>query len=156
MAATLAAFRYRPLDVVMHRDPQLMPTRHRDWSPVNARICNTQDRPESTIWVNAVQPALRQAPPVFQTVHPHRQPREDLVISRAHFERPLVNRDSQQALCRLQQLQGAGDPRASDANRRIWLCGSYADAGVPLLESAVRSALAVASALGAWPPAGGR
>jgi uncharacterized protein len=142
MAATLAGFRYRPLDVVMHRDPQLMPALRRDWSPVNARVCSTQDRPESTIWVNAVQPALRHARPVFQTVHPHRQPREDLVISRAHFERPLVDVASQQALQRLQQLQAAGA-----ADQRVWLCGSYADAGVPLLESAVRSAYSVAAAL---------
>ena len=151
MAATLGGFRYRPLDVVMHRDPQLMPARRRDWSPVNARVCSAQDRPESTIWVNAVQPALRHAAAVFQTVHPHRQPRDDLVISHAHFERPLVDAASQQALQRLQQLQ---QPQAGvDANRRVWLCGSYADAGVPLLESAVRSAYAVASALGGLRPA---
>jgi predicted NAD/FAD-binding protein len=142
MADTLAAFRYRPLSVVMHRDAQLMPALRRDWSPVNARVCADQDRPESTIWVNAVQPALRRARPVFQTVHPHRQPRDELVISHAHFERPLVDTQSQQALLRLQALQV--DEAAS---RRVWLCGSYADAGVPLLESAVRSAYAVATSL---------
>ncbi len=147
MADTLAAFRYRPLDVVMHRDPLLMPALRRDWSPVNARICTDQDRPESTIWVNAVQPALRRARPVFQTVHPHRQPREDLVISRAHFERPLVDALSQRALLRLQALQ------TDHSSRRVWLCGSYADAGVPLLESAVRSAYAVASSLDGLLPA---
>lgn len=148
MAATLAGFRYRPLDVVMHRDPRFMPARRADWSPVNARVCSDQDRPESTIWVNAVQPALRRARPVFQTVHPHRMPREDLVISQAHFERPLVDATSQQALQRLQQLQAS-----PDAARRVWLCGSYADAGVPLLESAVRSAYAVAAALDGLRPA---
>ena len=36
--------------------------------------------------------------------------------------------------------------------RRVWLCGSYAQPGVPLLESAVRSAYAVAAAIeaAAW------
>jgi predicted NAD/FAD-binding protein len=148
MAHHLATFRYRPLDVVMHRDPQLMPARRRDWSPVNARVSSEHDRPESTIWVNAVQPALRRARPVFQTVHPHRQPRDELVISRAHFERPLVDVPSQQALHCLQALQSS-----PDASRRVWLCGSYADAGVPLLESAVRSAYAVAAALDGLLPA---
>ena len=139
-AQALAAFHYRPLDVVMHRDTRLMPQRRADWSPVNARVCPDHDRPESTIWVNAVQPALRRARPLFQTVHPQRQPREDLVLSRAHFERPLVDAGSQRALATLQSLQ-------AQPGRRAWLCGSYAEAGVPLLESAVRSAYEVAGRL---------
>ena len=105
-----------------------------------ARVCPDHDRPESTIWVNAVQPALRRARPVFQTVHPQRQPREDMVLSRAHFERPLVDAGSQRALAALQGLQ-------AQPGRRVWLCGSYAEAGVPLLESAVRSAYEVAGRL---------
>jgi predicted NAD/FAD-binding protein len=138
----LAAFQYRPLEVVMHRDARLMPLRRRDWSPVNARVSAEHDRPETTIWVNAVQPALRRAPAVFQTVHPQREPREELVISRARFERPLVDTSSQRALARLQALQ----PQLGRSSH-VWLCGSYADTGVPLLESAVRSAYAVAESL---------
>lgn len=141
-AQALARFRYRPLAVVMHRDPALMPPRRADWSPVNARVCDTHDRPESTIWVNAVQPALRRAAPLFQTVQPHRAPREDLVISRVHFERPLVDARSQRALLSLQALH-------KNPGRRVWLCGSYAHGGVPLLESAVRSAYEVAAVLAA-------
>jgi predicted NAD/FAD-binding protein len=34
------------------------------------------------------------------------------------------------------------------ADRRIWFCGSYAAHGIPLLESAAKSALAVAERLG--------
>ena len=82
-----------------------------------ARVCPDHDRPESTIWVNTVQPALRRARPVFQTVHPQRQPREDMVLSRAHFERPLVDASSQRALAALQGLQ-------AQPGRRVWLCGS--------------------------------
>lgn len=143
-AQVLAGFRYRPLQVVMHRDAALMPRRRSDWSPVNARVCDRHDRPESTIWVNAVQPALRRQAPVFQTVQPQRQPRDECVIAQAQFERPLVDAASQQALAALQGLQS--DP-ASTASRRVWLCGSYAHRGVPLLESAVRSAYDVAAGL---------
>jgi predicted NAD/FAD-binding protein len=139
-AAALQGFSYRALEVVMHRDASLMPARRADWSPVNARVCAGQDRPESTIWVNAVQPALRHAPLALQTVQPQRQVRDDLVISRARFERPLVDAASQRALAALQQLQAR-------PGRRVWLCGSYAQPGVPLLESAVRSACAVAEAI---------
>jgi predicted NAD/FAD-binding protein len=140
-AAVLRAFRYRALDVVMHRDPRLMPARRADWSPVNARVCAEHERPESTIWINRVQPALRDAAPLFQTVQPQRSPREDLVIGHARFERPLVDRASVQAVAALQGLH-------AQPGRRVWLCGSYAQPGVPLLESAVRSAYAVAAAIG--------
>ncbi len=139
-AQALAQFHYRALDVVMHRDSRLMPARRCDWSPVNARVCDAHERPQSTIWVNAVQPALRHARPLFQTVQPQMQPREELVLGRTHFERPLVDAASQRALVTLGELQ-------AQPGQRVWLCGSYAQAGVPLLESAVRSAYSVAAAL---------
>lgn len=139
-AAVLQGFSYRPLEVVMHRDTTLMLARRADGSPLNARVCAGQDRPESSIWVNAVQPALRHAPLALQTVQPQRPVRETLVISRARFERPLVDASSQRALAALLQLQAR-------PGRRVWLCGSYAQPGVPLLESAVRSACAVAEAI---------
>ena len=144
--AVLAGFRYRALEVVMHRDSALMPARRSDWSPVNACVSAAFERPESTIWINRVQPVLRDAAPLFQTVMPQRMPRESTVIGRARFERPLVDAGSAAALARLQRLQAR-------PGRRLWFCGSYAEDGVPLLESAVRSALAVAAAVAAAPAA---
>jgi predicted NAD/FAD-binding protein len=72
---TLQRFAYRALEVVMHRDDGLMPVRRHDWSAVNARVSPAHDRPQSTIWINAVQPALRHAEPLFQTMQPQRAPR---------------------------------------------------------------------------------
>jgi uncharacterized protein len=141
-AALLARFATRALSVLMHHDAGLMPAERADWSPVHAWVDPAADRPESTIWVNAVQPALRQAPPVFQTVMPQRSPRPGTLLAEARFERPLVSLDSQAALAALQPLW-----QRSAATRKVWLVGSYAETGVPLLESAVRSAAAVASAL---------
>jgi predicted NAD/FAD-binding protein len=138
--AVLERFHYTPLQVVMHSDVSFMPARRADWSAVNAVVSEQHDRPQSTIWVNAVQPALRAAPPVFQTVHPHRPPAPGTVISQAAFERPTVDSHSQQALQALAAMH-------AEPGRRVWLCGSYAQAGVPLLESAVRSAHAVAQRL---------
>lgn len=137
-AAALAAFRYRALEVLMHGDTALMPRRRADWSPVNARVCDDHEQPESTIWINRVQPGLRHAAPLFQTVMPQRSPREDSILGHARFERPLVGAGSAAALEALQQLH-------AQPGRRVWWCGSYAEAGVPLLESAVRSAMAVAA-----------
>lgn len=141
-SALLAGFAYSPVTVVTHTDARLMPARRRDWSPVNLHVDPAFDAPESTIWVNAVQPALRVAADVFQTVHPLRTPRAATVIGQAHFERPVVDAGSEQALRGLQQLQ-------AQPGRRLWFCGAYAQAGIPLLESAVRSAHDVALALGA-------
>lgn len=138
----LEAFRYQPVRVLTHRDESLMPPRRRDWSPVNLRLAPGHDAPESTIWINTVQPALRGAGPVFQTVHPQREPRADRLLGQASFERPLVDAGSQRALLALQSLH-------AQPGRRLWFCGSYAQAGIPLLESAVRSAAEVAARLGA-------
>lgn len=144
-AQILGRFNYTPVDVLVHHDPALMPRRRRDWSPVNLMVTPTAAQPESTIWVNAVQPSLRAAPDVFQTVHPLRAPRDDLVIGRASFERPVVNQHSAAALLGLQRLH-------ADPQRRVWFSGAYAQAGVPLLESAVRSAHDVAAAFGVTLP----
>lgn len=141
-AALLEAFRYQPVQVITHRDTGFMPLRRGDWSPVNLRLAADQDAPQSTIWINAVQPTLRSADPVFQTVHPHREPRASLLLGQARFERPMVDAGSQRALQALQALQ-------AQPGRRLWYCGAYAQAGIPLLESAVRSAHDVAARLGA-------
>ena len=140
--AVLAGFRYQPVRVLTHRDAALMPPRRRDWSPVNLRLAPGFDAPESTIWINAVQPALRGADPVFQTVHPQREPAAGTLLGEARFERPMVDTGSQRALQALQALH-------AEPGRRLWFCGSYAQAGIPLLESAVRSAAEVAARLGA-------
>ena len=147
--AALAAFRYRPLEVVMHRDESLMPARRAHWSPVNAVVEPHFERPQSTIWINRVQPALRQAAPLFQTVMPERQPRDETVLGRARFERPLVDAHSKSAIAALQRLH-------AEPGRRCWWCGSYAMPGVPLLESAVRSALAAAACVADAPVSSGR
>lgn len=141
-AAVLDGFHYTPVRVITHGDAALMPARRRDWSPVNLCSVTAGDGPEATIWVNAVQPVLQGAPDVFQTVNPLREPRAGTVLGEAQFERPVVNARSQQALVQLQGLH-------AEDGRRVWFCGAYAQAGIPLLESAVRSAHEVAARLGA-------
>ncbi len=140
--AVLAGFGYQAVRVLTHADAALMPPRRPHWSPVNLRLAPGFDAPESTIWINAVQPALRHAAPVFQTVHPQREPAAGTLLGEARFERPMVDAASQRALQGLQALH-------AEPGRRLWFCGSYAQAGIPLLESAVRSAAEVAARLGA-------
>lgn len=138
--AALAGFRCRPLEVLMHRDAALMPARRADWSPVHAHVRAGAERPESTIWINAVQPALRDAAPLFQTVQPLREPRAGTLLAQARFERALVDADSERALAAIERLH-------AEPGRRLWWAGAWAQRGVPLLESAAASALAVAQAI---------
>jgi predicted NAD/FAD-binding protein len=135
-AALLSAFAYAELRVTMHHDTALLPPDRRDWSAVNLFVHPAHAAPESTIWIDRVMPGLPSRPgaaPVLQTVMPARRPRDELVVAEAVFQRPLVTTGSAAALPRLAALH-------AEPGRQIWFCGSYAEAGVPLLESAVRSA----------------
>jgi microfibrillar-associated protein 1 len=97
-------------------------------------------------------------PGIYQTTNPIIPPRTECVLSVATLERAIVTAESKQALkglyredgrkrwkCagqgrpRLGELQGAG--RLSDIKGPgIWICGSFAAAGIPLLEGCVVSA----------------
>ena len=147
VAAMLAGFDYTPVAVVTHSDARLMPANRRDWSPVKLWLGRRADGsdpagPEATIWVNAVQPGLRGAHDVFQTVNPLRIPQPEMLIASTRLERPLVHARSVAALVQLAALH-------AQPGRRLWFSGAYAQAGIPLLESAARSAQAVAQRLGA-------
>lgn len=135
--AMLATFRYEPSEVIVHTDEALMPTQRKHWSPVNFFKTADADKPMASIWLNRVLEMDDAAPDAFQSWNPLIPPDESKVQARARFERPLVDAASGQALQQLKQLH-------QQPGRRVWFCGSYAETGVPLLESAARSALNVA------------
>jgi len=95
---------------------------------------------------------------VFQTTNPIISPRKNSLLSVATLERAIVTRESKAALkllctedsrrwwqcpyqakTRLGELQGAMSNSEEDAPG-IWICGSYAHLGIPLLEGCVVSA----------------
>jgi predicted NAD/FAD-binding protein len=117
-------------------------TRSHRAAPVNLITSDAHDKPMATIWMNRVQPVLRDKSPVFQTWNPLLEPRAELIRARAKFERPIVNGSS---------LEGARSVRLlqSQPGRRLWFCGSYLGPGIPLLESAARTATEVAAAINA-------
>ncbi|KAF8167858.1 splicing factor, Prp19-binding domain-containing protein [Crassisporium funariophilum] len=97
-------------------------------------------------------------PKVFQTTNPIIPPRKDCLLSVATLERAIVTLDSKRALQALSQertrrwwqcpyqantclgsLQGARSLSNKD-EAGVWICGSYAHAGIPLLEGCVVSA----------------
>ncbi|KAF9263115.1 hypothetical protein L218DRAFT_980285 [Marasmius fiardii PR-910] len=97
-------------------------------------------------------------PRIYQTTNPIVEPREGRIISVTRLERAVLSMESKKVLCeihtetgrrwwqcagqansRLGPVQGAGRLEDS-ASPGIWLCGSYAYSGIPLLEGCVVSA----------------
>lgn len=137
----LGEFRYESAAVSVHTDARLMPRRREDWSPINFFVPKDRSASMSTVWVNRIEPSLAGRADVFQTWNPLVDPDPALELSRVVLQRPVVDERSVRAVERLAQLH-------RQPGRRVWLCGSYAAPGVPLLESAVLSSLRVAAALG--------
>jgi hypothetical protein len=80
-------------------------------------------------------PTLKQQQPVFQTWNPVRPIAPERVLASAQFQRPICSISSVLQLKQLWALQGQGG---------VFVCGSYCMHSMPLLESAVTSALEVA------------
>lgn len=135
--AVLGAVRYGAVRVVMHHDTSLMPAQRADWGPVNYMMSPHHDRPMISIWVNRLLPGYRDDKPLFQTINPVREPTADLVLKDCSLQRPIVDLATQANLMQLDALH-------AQPGRRVFFCGSYAAQGIPLLESAVASAGAVA------------
>lgn len=136
----LQSVRYDAVRVVMHNDARLMPAKRSDWGPVNYVLSPEFDRPMISIWVNRLLPSYQHAQPLFQTINPMREPAPELVLQDCGLQRPIVDLATHANLQKLQSLH-------TQPKRRVFFCGSYAAPGIPLLESAVASALSVSRAL---------
>jgi len=91
-------------------------------------------------------PLASSLPDFFQSWNPppHLSPDPALTLYSARFDRPIVTASSLRAIRSLEHMQGA---------HGIWICGSYFNrCAMPLLESAVTSAVRVAKQLGADVP----
>lgn len=124
----------------VHSDTRFLPRQRSEWSALNFQMPRDLKETMFTVLVNAVEPSLRNAPPVLQTWNPLFEPAPEQVIARVPLARAVVHagtRSVQEQLARLH----------AEPDRRVFFCGSWAYPGVPLLESAVRSAQAVATAL---------
>jgi len=143
--ALLARFPYDSGALVVHSDPRFLPRRRQDWSALNYAISPDLARQMFTVWVNPIEPSIASEDPIFQTWNPLFEPAEGTILRRVAMQRAVVNADSAAAQSELDALH-------ADPDRRVFICGSYAARGVPLLESAVRSAVAVAARIGAGAP----
>ncbi len=130
----LGSFRYENVAVVVHTDPSLMPVRKKDWCTFNMVSDESNSSAMCSIWMNKFYPEwqIENGRPVFQTIMPIKQPREEAIICQSAMQRPVVDKESVKGIELLDQCRRQLD-------RRIWFCGSYASPGIPLLESGVVS-----------------
>jgi len=136
----LQGITYARGELVVHRDERFMPRHRRDWVALNFQMDHAMQRAMFTVWVNAVEPTLADQPPVFQTWNPHFEPDAGALLARLPMQRAVVTRDTSAILAALRGWH-------AQPERRLFYCGSWAHEGVPLLESAVRSAQAVVKTL---------
>ncbi len=141
----LSKVRYERSEVVVHGDTRVVPPEKHNKAAVNFLVDPAQDKPMASIWLNKIYPALKDRAPLFQTWNPLIEPEPASVLGRSHFERPVVSLESLQAINAIQALH-------REPGRQIWFCGSYASPGIPLLESAVQSAMVISERLGCTAP----
>ncbi|PVB63793.1 FAD-dependent oxidoreductase [Labrenzia sp. 011] len=139
----LGAIRYRPNEVYLHRDEDLMPRNKRVWASWN--YMSDRDAGETrdvtvSYWMNRLQ-NIDPAKPVFVTLNPFKAPREDRTFARYVYDHPQFDAAALSAQKRLTDIQGVGN---------TWFCGAWTGNGFH--EDGLRSGLAVARALGAQVP----
>ena len=138
--AVLGAIGYRDNEVVLHRDPALMPRRRAAWASWNA-ISDADRRSLSvTYWMNRLQ-SIDPQRPLFVSLNPLAPPREDLVFARFAYAHPQFDRAALAAQRRIGEIQGG---------RRTWFCGAWCGHGFH--EDGLVAGLDVAEALGGSVP----
>ncbi len=138
----LGSFRFQPNRAVLHRDTALMPRRRSVWASWNYLSEPRRDmhrRVGLTYWMNLLQ-SIDNSRPLFVTMNPVSEPREDLVFAEFAYEHPLFDRPAIDAQARLNEIQGQD---------RLWFCGAWCKYGFH--EDGFTAGLRVAEALGAAP-----
>ena len=125
---------YAKADMLVHSDPEVMPSQKRDWASVNYRLAPKGKLPLATLWINRSEPDFyRVKKQYFQTLNPDGDYKN--AHGEASFRRPICTGTSLEAMRRLAKRQ------TEDQDRRIFYSGSYLADKLPLLENGVQSAL---------------
>ena len=141
----LKQFRFEQGQLVIHTDPSVMPPKRKDWSVLSYMMDRKFTRQQFTVWLNSVEPSLVGKNAVFQTWQPVTEIDPKKVISTVTLTRAVVDSQTVALNKELQQ-------RHKSANRKVFFCGSWSCDGLPILESAVTSAMHIAEIFGATLP----
>jgi predicted NAD/FAD-binding protein len=138
--AILGAIPYRSNDVWLHRDPALMPRRRAAWAAWNVLQGGNGSEITLTYWMNALQ-NIDKRTPLFVTLNPEKQPRDDLTFGRYSYAHPQYRTGATAAQTMLPSIQGTN---------HTWFCGAWT--GYGFHEDGLTSGLNVAETLGAVIP----
>ena len=136
----LGAFRFQENRAFLHRDPALMPRRHKVWSSWNylgKREADGERAVAVTYWMNRLQ-RLDAAHDWLVTLNPFDAPRDELVEREMTYHHPVFDAGAVAAQARLPDIQG---------HRRVFYAGAWT--GYGFHEDGLASAVAVARRLGA-------
>ncbi|MCG2607855.1 FAD-dependent oxidoreductase [Acinetobacter sp. SM34] len=140
--ALLKKFKFEQGQLVIHTDQTVMPPKRKDWAVLSYMMDRKFTRQQFTVWLNSVEPSLVGKNPVFQTWQPVTDIDPKKIISSVTLTRAVVD---SQTVALNKELQA----RHKDMNRKVFYCGSWSCDGLPVLESAVTSAMHIAEILGA-------
>ncbi|MFH7806995.1 FAD-dependent oxidoreductase [Acinetobacter haemolyticus] len=146
--ALLKKFKFEQGQLVIHTDQSVMPPKRKDWAVLSYMMDRKFTRQQFTVWLNSVEPTLVGKSPVFQTWQPVTEIDPKKIISSVSLTRAVVD---SQTVALNKELQA----RHHDLNRKVFYCGSWSCDGLPVLESAVTSAMHIAEILGAPLPFAG-
>ncbi|WP_168397024.1 FAD-dependent oxidoreductase [Acinetobacter indicus] len=140
--ALLKQFKFEQGELVIHTDSTVMPPKRKDWSVLSYMMDRKFTRQQFTVWLNSIEPSLVGKTPVFQTWRPVTPIDPKKVISSVTLTRAVVDSKTVALNKELQQ-------RHKVADRKVFFCGSWSCDGLPILESAVTSAMHIAEIFGA-------
>lgn len=138
----LKQFKFEQGQLVIHTDTSVMPPKRKDWAVLSYMMDRKFTRQQFTVWLNAVEPSLVGKNPVFQTWRPVTEIDPKKIISSVTLTRAVVNSETVALNKQLQE-------RHKQLDRKVFYCGSWSCDGLPILESAVTSAMNIAEIFGA-------
>ena len=138
----LKQFKFEQGELVIHTDQTVMPPKRKDWSVLSYMMDRKFTRQQFTVWLNSIEPTLVGKSPVFQTWRPVTPIDPKKIISTVTLTRAVVDSKTVALNKELQQ-------RHHQDNRKVFFCGSWSCDGLPILESAVTSAMHIAEIFGA-------
>lgn len=139
--ALLNRFVFDSGDLVLHRDHRVMPQNTKDWAVLSYLMDRQFQSAMFSVWVNPVEPSLRAASPLFQTWNPLFPIDSTKILRKIRLERAIVTNSTQSA-------QNDLNAMTLEPGRRVFFCGSWSYPGIPLLESAARSAIQIVRRIG--------
>lgn len=141
--AVLSAVKYQPNRAVLHTDAALLPRNPKLWSAWNyfAGKGEQGKQPVAVSYlINKLQP-LPFKTPVVVTLNPTHEPDPSKVLATFDYAHPIFDAQAIAAQQNLSTVQGEGG---------VWLAGAWSRYGFH--EDGIKSALAVANALGVHAP----